>query len=85
LNTNQNKPLILKVLTDYLTNNKRVTLKMLSDESGIPVIKVRKYLEETFKQRIIFTRGRSGGITLMPLTDDIPVPQPVSLVTIKVI
>lgn len=85
MNNNQNKAIVLEVLTDHLTNNRRVTLKMLSDKSGIPVIKVRKYLEETFKQRIIFTKGRSGGITLMPLTDDIPVPQPVSLVTIKVI
>ena len=45
-------------------NSGRVTLKMLADLAGCSVPTMRKHLAETFGDRITFTRGRTGGMTL---------------------
>ena len=44
--------------------NGRVTLSMLADAAGVSVPTMRKHLAETFGDRITFTRGRTGGMTL---------------------
>ncbi len=44
--------------------NGRVTLAMLATAAGVSVPTMRKHLHETFGDRITFTRGRTGGMTL---------------------
>ena len=44
--------------------NGRVTLSMLATAAGCSVPTMRKHLAEAFGDRITFSRGRTGGITL---------------------
>ena len=44
--------------------NGRVTLSRLATAAGVSVPTMRKHLAETFGDRITFTRGRTGGMTL---------------------
>ena len=44
--------------------NGRVTLSMLATAAGVSVPTMRKHLAEAYGDRITFSRGRTGGITL---------------------
>jgi hypothetical protein len=50
-------------IQDSLTNG-RVTVAMLATAAGCSVPTMRKHLAEAFGDRITFSRGRTGGITL---------------------
>ena len=54
-------------------NNGRVTVAMLATAAGCSVPTMRKHLAEAFGDRITFSRGRTGGITLTaPVTAEAP-------------
>ena len=50
-------------IQDSLSNG-RVTVAMLATAAGCSVPTMRKHLAETFGDRITFSRGRTGGLTL---------------------
>jgi hypothetical protein len=50
-------------IQDSLTNG-RVTVAMLATAAGCSVPTMRKHLAEAYGDRITFSRGRTGGITL---------------------
>ena len=52
-------------IQDSLSNG-RVTVAMLATAAGCSVPTMRKHLAETFGDRITFSRGRTGGLTLSP-------------------
>ena len=55
-------------IQDSLSNG-RVTVAMLATAAGCSVPTMRKHLAETFGDRITFSRGRTGGLTLSPAAD----------------
>ena len=52
-------------IQDSLSNG-RVTVAMLATAAGCSVPTMRKHLAEAFGDRITFSRGRTGGLTLSP-------------------
>tara|TARA_R100001510_G_C7655602_1_gene214845 strand:+ start:878 stop:1132 length:255 start_codon:yes stop_codon:yes gene_type:complete len=50
--------------------NGRVTVPMLAAKAGVSVPTMRRHLAETFGDRMIFRRGRTGGLTLTPATPE---------------
>jgi hypothetical protein len=52
-------------IQDSLSNG-RVTVAMLATAAGCSVPTMRKHLAETFGDRITFSSGRTGGLTLSP-------------------
>ena len=59
-------------IQDSLTNG-RVTVAMLATAAGCSVPTMRKHLAEAYGDRITFSRGRTGGITLAAPVTTTPV------------
>ena len=59
-------------------NSGRVTLKMLADLAGCSVPTMRKHLAEAYGDRMTFSRGRTGGLSLAAPA---PAPAPVAAET----
>jgi len=57
-------PLIATLLETRLENNERVTLSDLASAGNMSVIETRKTLVQVFGNRVVFKRGRTGGIIL---------------------
>lgn len=55
---------IAQIVESRLNDNQRVTVVNLAKEMKVPVAEVRNALVEAFGNRVIFKRGRNGGIYL---------------------
>ena len=56
--------LIATLLETRLENDERVTLSELASAGNMSVIEARKTLVQVFGNRVMFKRGRTGGILL---------------------
>lgn len=57
-------PLIATLLETRLNNDERVTLSDLANEGNVSVLEARKILVQVYGTRVLFKRGRTGGILL---------------------
>lgn len=57
-------PTDLKTIEDNLKSGKRVTVKDLASQYSVKVSTMRIALQTAFYGRIVFKRGRTGGIML---------------------
>lgn len=54
------------MIESEISMGNRITVKTLSEKFGIKVPNVRSMLVAYYGNRIVFKRGRTGGIEIMP-------------------